>query len=553
MITIGYCTRASDKNHIEHLIKTCGLDRKKIEVIEIVNKGDRSLTECYNEILNNSKYNKIVFTHSDISIETKQWGNKLLKQFENNPEFGIIGVAGTKHMAENGKWWEDRKKMYGRVAHTSEGKTWLSSYSDDLGVALEEVVVVDGVFFAIDKTKIKTSFNEDVKGFHYYDVTFCFENFLKEVKIGVSTIVRVNHQSIGMTNDEWETNRVNFVNSFKENLPVTIKRVLRKGEKLKVLIGCLNFVNYTGSELYVLELAKGLINEGCEVSVCSNIGNPLADIAKQYGIKTYTLQEPPGFKLGDGKWVLKSAQGEVISQPNTLYKLSDINFDVIHLNHKPVTEHLLRLYPTTPTICSIHSEVISLEEPVISHQINKYIAIRPEIKEYIMETFNIPSELIDVIYNPIDDSKFKKQKDTHEYGKDKKRILFVGTIDYLRKDTIQDLILTTKNDGSELWVVGKKNDSYLDGMIEHESHVKYFPSTNDIAGYIYKCDEVAGILLGRTTIEGWMCGKNAWIYDVDKSGQIKSKKLHEVPSDIDKFKRSVVAKQIIEEYKLILN
>jgi hypothetical protein len=39
---------------------------------------------------------------------------------------------------------------------------------------------------------------------------------------------------------------------------VTLPRILRKGEKLNVLIGCLNFNGYTGSELYVFELAKQL-------------------------------------------------------------------------------------------------------------------------------------------------------------------------------------------------------------------------------------------------------------------------------------------------------
>jgi hypothetical protein len=32
--------------------------------------------------------------------------------------------------------------MYGRVAHTHEGKTWLSTYSDDLGQRVEDAVVL---------------------------------------------------------------------------------------------------------------------------------------------------------------------------------------------------------------------------------------------------------------------------------------------------------------------------------------------------------------------------------------------------------------------------
>jgi glycosyltransferase involved in cell wall biosynthesis len=548
MVSIVYCTRETNPEHKEHLIKSSGL-HKHVEVIEIINNGE-SLTHAYNRGLKQAKYDIVVFCHDDLTVETKQWGNKLVKLFEKNPEYGIIGVAGSKNMPVSGQWWENRNKMYGRVAHTHEGKTWLSTYSDDLGQELEEVVVVDGVWFAAHKKRIKKSFNETVEGFHFYDVTFSFEKFLEGVKVGVTTVVRVNHQSIGMTNEAWEKNRVDFSNTFKEVLPANVKRTLRKNQKLKVLIGCLNFSNYTGSELYVFELAKQLIKQNCEVSICSSIGEPLLSAAHKLGVKLYNIQEPPGYKLGDGKWLLKTHNGEIPSTPNTLYKVQDVNFDILHLNHKPITEHLLKVYPETPVICSIHSEVISLEEPVVSPNIKKYIAIRPEIKSHIVNNFGIDENLVSVIYNPIDNNRFKVIKTNEK--RDKKRILFVGTIDYLRKNTIQDLINVTKENNQELWIVGKKNDTYLDEMLSNQEHVKYFGPTNNVEKHIHQCDETAGILLGRTTIEGWMCGKNGWIYNVDNMGNILDKKLHVVPEDIEKFKSDNVIKQIIKEYVEIL-
>ena len=220
------------------------------------------------------------------------------------------------------------------------------------------------------------------------------------------------------------------------------------------------------------------------------------------------------------------------------------------MNHKPVTEHLLRLYPNTPTICSIHSEVIPLEEPVISDSIKQYIAIRQEIKDHIVSIFGIPEDKVCVIHNPIDGDKFKVINSTEK--REKKRILFVGTIDYLRKNTIQDLIDKTKADNQELWIVGKKNDTYLDEMIAGEDHVAYFEPTSNVEKFIHQCDETAGILLGRTTIEGWMCGKAGWIYDIDANGNIQSQKLHAVPEDIAKFNSKSITAEIIEEYKKIL-
>ena len=75
----------------------------------------------------------------------------------------------------------------------------------------------------------------------------------------------------------------------------------------------------------------------------------------------------------------------------------------------------------------------------------------------------------------------------------------------------------------------------------------------NIESYVKNCSETAGILLGRTTIEGWLCGKSGWIYDVDKEGNILSKNQHEVPSDVIKFDSLNVAKKIKQEYIKILN
>jgi hypothetical protein len=88
--------------------------------------------------------------------------------------------------------------------------------------------------------------------------------------------------------------------------------------------------------------------------------------------------------------------------------------------------------------------------------------------------------------------------------------------------------------------------------IKGQEHVTYFEPTSNTEKYIHQCDETAGILLGRTTIEGWLCGKKGWIYDVDSSGNIKNKTLNEIPTDVDKFRSDIVGKQIMEIYKSVL-
>ena len=541
MITIGFSTREHNPKFIEYLKKSSGF--KKIEVIEKINNGEKSLSQVYNEVLEEAKTDIVVLCHDDIYFDTNSWYYKLKAHFESS-EYGILGVAGTTEMPSSGQWWESRKKMIGIVNHESGGKKWTSKYSEDLGKSIRETVIVDGVFIALSKSRIKHNFDEEFKGFHFYDIGFCFKNQIEGVKVGVISNIRITHKSIGQTNEQWEENKKLFAKKYSEKLPTKIP--FDPNRKLKVLLSCISFRNFTGSELYVFELAKSLIKLNCSVTVLSQIGGPVTDMANKLGIKCVSFENAPGFRLGDGQWGVNTSEGFKPSTPNMLYRVSDVDYDIIHFQHKPVAERILTMYPELPKICAIHSEVIPLEDPVVDPTIKKYIAIRPEIKEHMINNFEVPKEMIEVIYNPVDNEKFQSIKVSEE-----NYVLFVGTIDYLRKETILDLVEYTKELGKELWLVGENNGNYLENVLLEE-HVKHFPSTWKIENFILKSYETAGIQLGRTTIESWMCGKPSWIYKVDTGGFILSKEKFNPPSDIEKYYTLKVAQQIKDEYlKLI--
>ncbi len=169
MITVGYSTREHKPEFIEYLKKSSGY--KKINVIEKINNGEKSLAQVYNEILKESETDIIVFCHDDIYFDTNSWYSKLIKHFEAS-DFGIIGMAGTTLMPSTGMWWQDRKKMVGIVNHESGGKKWESKYAPSVGNSIIETVIVDGLFIAIHKQRIKKQFNEEFKGFHFYDIPF---------------------------------------------------------------------------------------------------------------------------------------------------------------------------------------------------------------------------------------------------------------------------------------------------------------------------------------------------------------------------------------------
>jgi hypothetical protein len=220
MITIGYSTRKHNPEYQQYLQKTCMY--KPVQIIEKVNNGQKSLSQVYNEIIEESENDIIVLCHDDLEFDTKRWGEKVLKSFEKNPEYGILGLAGTKFLHESAQWWKVPQTMYGIVNHKHEGKKWTSQYSTNINDKIEETIIVDGLFIAINKKNIKHKFDETIKGFHFYDLGFCLPNYLDGVKIGVTFNNRVTHLSIGQTNQQWEDNRILFSEKYKNNLPIDI-------------------------------------------------------------------------------------------------------------------------------------------------------------------------------------------------------------------------------------------------------------------------------------------------------------------------------------------
>lgn len=220
MITIGFSTRQDNQEYIEHLQKTSMY--KEVEVIQKVNNGEKSLPQVYNEIINEAKHDIVVLVHDDLIFETKNWGENVLRHFKKNQDFGILGLAGTKYLPKSGTWWEVIAAAYGVVNHTDGQKKWASNFSKDGGRRIDETVIVDGLFIALDKNRIKHKFDESFDGFHFYDLSFCLPNFLDDVGIGVIYDVRVTHLSVGMTNEKWEENRKKFVEKYLDELPIDI-------------------------------------------------------------------------------------------------------------------------------------------------------------------------------------------------------------------------------------------------------------------------------------------------------------------------------------------
>jgi hypothetical protein len=273
---------------------------------------------------------------------------------------------------------------------------------------------------------------------------------------------------------------------------------------LNILIGCISYRLHTGSEMYFYELSSALRDMGHNVSILAiDAGSPLTDESKDITI---------------------------LNQDN----IKDKEYDLVLFSHGSIIWDIIKNVNTKKFINIIHSEVIALEKPVINERISSYIAIRPTIVDYIKKV--VPTGDIHLIYNPTDFKRFNKDM-TKSPGGDKV-VLFPGSLDYLRVKPVNFLLKMSEDQNFKVIHVGRN-----DYNIKHKNFETH-PETNKIEEYYRQCDIVSGIFLGRTTIEGLLCGKRVLQFDVTSTGEILRVYWH-TEDNFDKFDKVIIAKKII--------
>jgi glycosyltransferase involved in cell wall biosynthesis len=218
-VSVVISTRKIDDKYLDHVSKM--FSHPKTEIIVFENEGI-PLSKIYNEGLEKATSKIVVFMHDDLILETNNLTPKINRIFDDNTEYGIVGVAGTDNLT-SGVWWDNREDMYGVVGHIHNGKRYVNHYSEKSYVDnLKEVVTIDGLFMMIHKDRIKHKFNEEFRGFHFYDLPICIENYIDGVKIGVTTKIKLTHKSVGITNKEWERNKLLFEALYEKKLPLKV-------------------------------------------------------------------------------------------------------------------------------------------------------------------------------------------------------------------------------------------------------------------------------------------------------------------------------------------
>jgi len=169
--------------------------------LEIETNNKRGLCEVYNSFIETSDgYDSIIFCHDDVTIDSVNFVDRTLTGLQT---YDVVGVAGGSKIKKNTPiLWHlmtDKMTHSGIVFHPHhEYKEFC--FPTTFGPRPKEVAVLDGVYLAVKPKTLfekEIKFDENIKGFHHYDIKFSIDCKLAGLSLGTLDI-NIIHQSPGL-------------------------------------------------------------------------------------------------------------------------------------------------------------------------------------------------------------------------------------------------------------------------------------------------------------------------------------------------------------------
>jgi hypothetical protein len=239
MISVLICSAKPDLLKIvtENIQKTIGIP---FEILYFDNRiAKKGICSVYNELASKSQFNYLCFIHEDVLLRTENWGKIITDIFLNNPQTGLIGIAGSKYKsAYFSGWYTGVKELdCANYIHEYSSKTEYIFLSPS-GNKVEEVVCIDGVFMCSTKTAwSKIIFDEKLlKGFHFYDIDFSVRMAHKYKVLVTFDIELVHITTGGDYSNNWVQTAISYHQKKKEILPFSKASLNAKRIDKKIII-----------------------------------------------------------------------------------------------------------------------------------------------------------------------------------------------------------------------------------------------------------------------------------------------------------------------------
>lgn len=221
MISVITCWKNPAAQTIQerNIAKTIGVDHQYIMIDGSTGIG---LAEAYNQGLQHSKGDIVVFIPEDVLFMKQGWGKVLEAKFAADPWLGLVGVAGTQYLfADKCSWTAaGRPFIKGRVVHHLEnGDFFAVVFSNENGDF--PVVACDGVFMAVKSEVFNMAkFDEDCfKENYFYDLDFCMQ-INRNYRLIVTTDVVIKRRNMNSFDKVWNSYGQQFIAKYQQNLPV---------------------------------------------------------------------------------------------------------------------------------------------------------------------------------------------------------------------------------------------------------------------------------------------------------------------------------------------
>ena len=187
------------------------------EIVQIYNPGTMGICEAYNKGAKLAKYDHLLFLHEDVLFHTQNWGEKLIKHLE-DPRTGIIGVAGSDYVPHAPGGWNvyDNRHLYYNFIQSNKTST-INKHRQKLEKNIQKVYAIDGVFIACTRKKYnEILFNENIKGYHGYDLDFSLR-MAEKYNNYVTGLILIEHFSLGNTDKNWLLSNIQIRQTINHN------------------------------------------------------------------------------------------------------------------------------------------------------------------------------------------------------------------------------------------------------------------------------------------------------------------------------------------------
>jgi len=207
MLSIIICSRIGEIPDLlkQNIHNTVGCEYELV-VIDNSNNG-YSIFSAYNTGLLLSQYPYLCFVHEDVEFVTSDWGSKVIQHLL-TPNIGFIGVAGGRAVLRVPYDWSSfdsmRNIINSHYTHNNkrvDEKTLRPAKPQNIK---EECVVLDGVFLCANKSLFdKISFDEQLGGFHCYDMDICLQAAKNQYQNYMIFDIDLRHFSLGNFNKSY--------------------------------------------------------------------------------------------------------------------------------------------------------------------------------------------------------------------------------------------------------------------------------------------------------------------------------------------------------------